>query len=171
MNITLEIVEGVNAGRQFEVVGAMEFGREAEGRLDDPLASRRHARLGLDERHHLYVEDLESSNGTFVNGNEVYSRTQLEPGDHVLIGTTVIEVRSAEQVARQPTAVRPVPPGLAKAPQRPTFIPPEVARAPAEHPTLDPLLDVNVKHRTRTAPLGLFVIACLAVAIYFVAMR
>jgi len=166
--LTLEIVEGANAGEQFHVVELVELGREATGvRLDDPLASRHHARVGLDEAHELYIEDLESSNGTFVNGNEVYARTRLEPGDHVLIGTTVIEVRSAEQVARQPTAVRPIPPGLAQAPQRPTFIPPEVAKAPPEPPTLDPLLDVNVKHRTRTAPLGLFVIASLAVAIFF----
>jgi len=93
--LTLEIVEGANAGEQFQVVDLVELGREANGvRLDDPLASRHHARVGLDEAHELYIEDLESSNGTFVNGNEVYARTRLEPGDHVLIGTTVIEVRT-----------------------------------------------------------------------------
>jgi len=55
------------------------------------------------------VEDLGSTNGTFVNEQQVNSPRQLNPGDHVRVGTTVIELRSAQQVQARASAVRPVP--------------------------------------------------------------
>ena len=57
------------------------------------------------------VEDLESTNGTFVNHDEVHSPVALAPGDELLVGVTVMQLRSPEQVRAQASAVRAVPPG------------------------------------------------------------
>ena len=39
----------------------------------------------------VIVEDLESTNGTFVNRNELHGPGQLEPGDELLVGVTVMD--------------------------------------------------------------------------------
>lgn len=164
----LEVVEGHNAGKQFDLEGSLEIGRLTEGvRLDDALVSRRHARFFLDTSGRALVEDLGSSNGTFVNGNEVHAPTALEPGDHVLMGVSVLELRTEAQVAQQPTAVRPVPPSLAKPVEQPAYVSLEVARGAPPQPELDPLLDTRVKSQARMAPLGVFLVTALALAIYF----
>ena len=46
------------------------------------------------------VEDLGSTNGTFVNDQPIHSPRQLSPGDRVRIGLTVFELRSPQQVQR-----------------------------------------------------------------------
>ena len=53
--------------------------------LEDPLISRRHARLlvGVSE---VVLEDLESANGVFVNGERVKGRRQLVSGDRIQLG-------------------------------------------------------------------------------------
>ncbi len=58
--------------------------------LLEGMVSRRHAHFLL-EGGILKVEDLGSTNGTFVNGDKVRSR-QLEAGDRVLIGTSILKV-------------------------------------------------------------------------------
>ena len=65
------------------------------GRLPDcgltiasPLISREHARL-LPSVEGVYIEDLRSTNGTFVNGNPVIATVLLAPGDHVSFATFV----------------------------------------------------------------------------------
>jgi pSer/pThr/pTyr-binding forkhead associated (FHA) protein len=73
-------------GSVFSVVGEMTVGRAADNQLvlDDPSLSRKHARLrGIGRR--LELEDLGSSNGTFVNGRKVGRATSL-PGDAVRFG-------------------------------------------------------------------------------------
>jgi pSer/pThr/pTyr-binding forkhead associated (FHA) protein len=80
---------------------AVEIGRELvagrDDRVDIPLgadgyASGRHARFarGLDED---LLEDLESTNGTFVNGDRVSGVRGLRPGDVITIGQTQLEYR------------------------------------------------------------------------------
>lgn len=54
------------------------------------LVSRRHARFLL-EGGELWIEDLESRNGTFVNDARI-SRVLLQPGDRIVLGATEIEV-------------------------------------------------------------------------------
>jgi hypothetical protein len=71
------------------------LGREAddEGRLgDDVEISRRHARIGRAEDGRLLVEDLGSTNGTFVNGKQIEGPTELETGDTVSLGDTTLKV-------------------------------------------------------------------------------
>ncbi len=64
---------------------------EADLRLDDPLASRVHAEVER-VKDRLILKDLESTNGTYLNGRRV-SAEFLEEGDVVRIGNTLIKVK------------------------------------------------------------------------------
>jgi pSer/pThr/pTyr-binding forkhead associated (FHA) protein len=113
------------------------------------------------------VEDLGSSNGTFVNHSELHAPAVFEPGDELLTGGTVIALRSEQDVASQPSAVRPVPPALATEPRPPSYVAPrEAASAPAGSDDLNALRDIYVKTRAKTAPLAIFVLVALVVVIY-----
>jgi Inner membrane component of T3SS, cytoplasmic domain len=60
--------------------------------LEDDFASGRHARLSLQQGTWM-VEDLGSTNGTFLGRNRVQAPTPIEPGAPVRIGRTVLELR------------------------------------------------------------------------------
>jgi pSer/pThr/pTyr-binding forkhead associated (FHA) protein len=62
--------------------------------VDAPLVSRCHCRLQLTGDGQLEVEDLESTNGTFVNGRRV-ERASLAPGDTLRIGRAELTVERA----------------------------------------------------------------------------
>jgi hypothetical protein len=66
--------------------GRSEAGRNTDASLflDDVTVSRHHAAF-LVEEGRLWVEDLGSTNGTYVNGKRA-ERTELAPGDEVIIG-------------------------------------------------------------------------------------
>jgi pSer/pThr/pTyr-binding forkhead associated (FHA) protein len=54
--------------------------------VDRTLVSRLHCRLTATPSGQLEVEDLNSTNGTFVNGRRVLKRTPLSDGDHLRVG-------------------------------------------------------------------------------------
>jgi pSer/pThr/pTyr-binding forkhead associated (FHA) protein len=58
---------------------------------DDSYASQLHARL-FQQNGEGYVEDLGSTNGTFVNGKAITGATRLRRGDHVQFGQTAAEI-------------------------------------------------------------------------------
>lgn len=122
--LSLEIVEGPGAGRQVPLGEPLVVGRAQDVQvvLDDPQVSRRHARISP-RGEQAIVEDLGSSNGTFVNGSELHAPAAVGGGDEVLVGVTVLEVRSMAQISERPSAVRPVPQAIAAqpaaAPQQP----------------------------------------------------
>lgn len=174
----LEVIEGPDAGKQITVERSVIIGRgpDADLVLEDGEVSGRHARVTLSPDGSTAVEDLESANGTFVNQNELMGRAHLDPGDHILVGVSVVELRSPQDVARRPSAVIQIPPGLATASRAPTYINPEVARLDRSagatrekvgHPTLDKYLDVRVRRRAALAPLALFVLVAIALILYF----
>ena len=109
-DLILEIVEGDDAGRQTPLEDSIEIGREASTglALDDEQASRRHARVTAQGDLAL-VEDLGSTNGTYLNGQPIEGQRTLRPGDRLRVGLTVFELRTAADVQRQPSAVIPVP--------------------------------------------------------------
>jgi pSer/pThr/pTyr-binding forkhead associated (FHA) protein len=109
-DLILEIVEGDDAGRQTPLEGPIEIGREGSTGLpiDDEQASRRHARVTA-EGDHALVEDLGSTNGTYLNGQPIEGQRTLRPGDRLRVGLTIFELRTAADVQRQPSAVIPVP--------------------------------------------------------------
>jgi pSer/pThr/pTyr-binding forkhead associated (FHA) protein len=89
---------------QFDLLFRMMPGGEAKtmGRapradfiVDAPLVSRLHCRLDLDEREQLAVEDLGSTNGTWVNGHKV-QRAPLLAGDKLKVGRVVFDIRGAD---------------------------------------------------------------------------
>jgi FHA domain len=61
--------------------------------LDDAQVSRRHATIRWVDRE-LQLEDLQSTNGTWLNGARVEGSRELQHGDVVTIGPFAIEVRS-----------------------------------------------------------------------------
>lgn len=108
--LILEIVEGDDAGRQTPLDGSLEIGREGSTglALDDEQTSRRHARVTA-QGDTATVEDLGSTNGTYLNGQPIEGQRTLRPGDRLRVGLTVFELRTSADVQRQPSAVIPVP--------------------------------------------------------------
>jgi hypothetical protein len=109
-DLILEIVEGDDAGRQTPLEGSIEIGRDDSTglALDDEQASRRHARVTA-QGDTATVEDLGSTNGTYLNGQPIEGQRTLRPGDRLRVGLTVLELRTSADVQRQPSAVIPVP--------------------------------------------------------------
>lgn len=95
----LWVCSGENIGRRF-ALDKLEhlIGRTAN--IDIPViderVSQRHARVALQEGRH-YVEDLGSTNGTFVNNQPLNSPRRLQDGDLIQVGETVFEYISYEQ--------------------------------------------------------------------------
>ena len=65
--------------------------------VDAPLVSRLHCRLSMDGNDCLDVEDLGSTNGTFVNGRKV-RRAALRAGDTLKVGRVEFAVRTLDQM-------------------------------------------------------------------------
>jgi pSer/pThr/pTyr-binding forkhead associated (FHA) protein len=83
---------GSEAGRRLELGGAVAIGRQdGDLVLEDPEVSRRHAVLRR-EGESIVVEDLDSTNGTFVNGERIRSPIPIRPGDLVRVGRTTLEI-------------------------------------------------------------------------------
>lgn len=59
--------------------------------IDDPRVSKLHARLNLTGGRWV-VEDLDSTNGTLLNGNRLERATNVEPGDRVQVADHVLEL-------------------------------------------------------------------------------
>lgn len=88
------IVSGRDLGRSIPLDKAQLVvgrAREADVRIDDDVISRRQCRFVVREGH-VYVEDLHSSCGTYVDGEKVAS-SPLRDGQRVLVGNTVFLVR------------------------------------------------------------------------------
>lgn len=89
------IVEGAQAGETVSLEQApllIGRGHDAAIRLDDDYVSTRHARIGV-SGDQWYVEDLGSTNGTYVGSNRITQPTALQLGTRVRIGKTVLELR------------------------------------------------------------------------------
>ena len=80
--------------RTVRLAASMTVGRapECELRIEDTYASQQHARL-FAKNDAWFVEDLGSTNGTFVNDQKLAAPAMLQPGDKVRIGQTTMELR------------------------------------------------------------------------------
>lgn len=91
----LIVVAGSMAGDvlplKFEV-HVLGRGEEADLVLLDLEVSRRHARFKRYKDHYV-VEDLNSANGTWINGHRIQEKRLLMPGDRVRLGQTELVVR------------------------------------------------------------------------------
>jgi pSer/pThr/pTyr-binding forkhead associated (FHA) protein len=94
MQVGLEIVER-SGRRPHHVRPPVEIGRakDAGVSLPDQEVSREHARLSSHDGV-VYVEDLRSRNGTFLNGRRVTEAIEVREGDDIDVGTTRFVVTS-----------------------------------------------------------------------------
>lgn len=99
--VQLVILEGPDSGREFPVSGSTVLGRDPSAGivLDDSEASRRHASVAAGPGG-AELEDLGSTNGTFLNGERIADSRTLKSGDKIRIGTTVLEVRVPVQATK-----------------------------------------------------------------------
>ena len=74
-------------GRNFDVGDGATMGRSdsAEIRVDDPFASSAHARI-FPRGDFMYLEDMGSTNGTYLNGRQVKAAERLKVADVIRIG-------------------------------------------------------------------------------------
>jgi len=143
----LVITEGPAAGTSIPLESELLIGRTAEneGKLgDDPELSRQHARVSPSPDGGLQIEDLGSTNGTFVNGQRVDGTVPIRPGDSVKVGTTTMQVldpsgkapaRTKLGAAPPPdpkrTTAQPAPPPPAQPTSPPSAQPAPAAQQPA----------------------------------------
>jgi hypothetical protein len=132
MSFKLSVRQGPRPNLVFELdKPSYVIGREAGNDLviEDPQVSRRHAQLTQQGNSYL-IEDIGSTNGTYVNGKRVTAPTLLTNGDMVgLADTVIIAVQTMLPVGGEATivsdAVYHAPPTV------PAFTPPPVQPQPA----------------------------------------
>ena len=89
------IVEGASSsGKNFDLGQELTIGRADKCHvvLDDTYVSQVHARV-FSRGESFFIEDLGSTNGTYLNRKRVGGATELQRGDRVKIGKTVLEMR------------------------------------------------------------------------------
>lgn len=100
----LRFISGKYQGGEFPIAPEKDIvvGRSSD--LDmvlvEDMVSRRHARIAIADEQ-IWIEDLGSTNGTFVNGEKI-KRARLKEGDRVLIGTSILKVIASEAAQGEP---------------------------------------------------------------------
>jgi Domain of unknown function (DUF4388)/FHA domain len=90
----LRFISGKYQGGEFPIAVDKQIliGRSSD--LDmvlvEDMVSRKHARIAM-QTDQIWIEDLGSTNGTFVNGEKI-KRARLKEGDRVLIGTSILKL-------------------------------------------------------------------------------
>ena len=100
--LVLSIIQGQSKGRKFELPDhePQLIGRSSEAiQFDDNAISRRHAELTPDDGL-WYIRDLDSQNGTYVNGTRIRDRTRLRAGDQIRVGQTLLVFGQTESKAK-----------------------------------------------------------------------
>lgn len=120
------LLESGGERREINVAGSLTVGRAqtAGVYLDDKTLSREHTKFYI-ENGKLFVRDLESKNGTYLNGTLVKNTQPLKHGDRVKVGVamfTVIADDAARPAVSAPVASAPrphAPPPTVTAPTAP----------------------------------------------------
>lgn len=86
----------------------ISIGRQAECDvvIDSPLASRLHAKLRQLPDGRIFLIDLGSTNGTFLNGRQVHGTVQLQPGDKIIIGRHLLTLDGGQRNLSGEIAIR-----------------------------------------------------------------
>lgn len=96
-SLRIEITEGPDKGKKFNFKKpyVMIGRKDADLTLMDVDVSRSHALIEIFSKNSVFVKDLESTNGTFVNGKKIISEKVTE-GDEITVGNTTIKVHLVE---------------------------------------------------------------------------
>lgn len=133
MSSELEIVTGPLAGRRLPLRGEVTVGRaDTDLELNDAEVSRAHAVLRAQPDGTVAVEDLGSTNGTYIDDVPVTGPALLGPGQQLRIGSTVLRLGGAAVTAAHaapPTVEEPAP---TADPPRQAFAVPTVRRRHGE---------------------------------------
>jgi len=145
---------GPSIGKVFTISKAeMHIGRDISNEIviNDAEVSRKHIRIVI-QAGEVIIEDLGSTNGTFVNDTRVSGPYTLVPGDTVQLGEHVILVfEAALQQADATVAVppadvfatevdsEPTPMPMPAPPPTPQYQPPAMSSSPADMPVTGPL--------------------------------
>ena len=140
--VTLQLLEGLERGLMFrDLPTPVTIGREDDNtvRLNDERVSRFHAKIQEDGGQ-VILTDLESTNGTRINGHPIQMRV-LQIGDQIAIGRCLLLFGSPEEITAKVEATRCNSGGAAsettshtqfgaRSLRRDTLASPEQARAP-----------------------------------------
>lgn len=124
---SLQVITGAASGTDIPLNGDFIVGRGETGSgnlADDTEISRRHARFRR-ENGHFVVEDLGSTNGTYVNGRRVSGPTVLAPGDEIKLGKTLVKFNGVTEETQARAAM--TSPGRAAVADPPAAQPPATA--------------------------------------------
>src|SRR5437762_1223306 len=151
--VTFQVLEGIDKGRVFrDLPTPVTLGRE-EGnmlRLNDERVSRFHAKVQFDNSE-VILTDLESTNGTRVNGNVIQIR-RLRPGDRVGLGRSLLLFGSEQEIRErmdQLSSLSTATPGSAAFASVPATIHAQTLAAQFDH---DQHVELNAKDKiTQTA--------------------
>src|SRR4051794_16467464 len=133
---TLKVTAGNATGQDIQLEQELVIGRSTPGAGSlggDSEISRVHARVYRDASGQLMVEDLGSTNGTFVNGNRISSPTPLRPGDQVRVGQTTLGVEGGAAGEGATAVGQPIPPVVAPPPAA-AAMPPTQPLPPSQPP-------------------------------------
>ncbi len=85
--------KGLKRGERYDLFGGLSIGRsdEAEIRISDKFSSGLHARL-YSRAGSWIVQDLDSTNGTLLNGDELQGESEVLDGDVIEIGDTKFRI-------------------------------------------------------------------------------
>lgn len=90
VTITLEVLGGPMDGQTFTITRSSDIGRDEASPIalpQDPFVSRRHARILVAEPE-CFLEDFNSTNGTFVGPDQLKGRILLANGQEFKVGKT-----------------------------------------------------------------------------------
>jgi serine/threonine protein kinase len=156
--LRLRVTGGNAQGTEIRVEDELLIGRQAsdEGSLgQDAEISREHARVSRADGEFV-IEDLGSTNGTFVNGRRISGPEILSAGDRIQLGATTLVVQVSVPSVRVDVAAAPQAPAAPEAPAAPPEGPaapeaPETeAQPPAPAPVSEPDADTRSSAMTPT---------------------
>lgn len=89
------LTSGPLTGERIDLDGTLTIGRNPRSDLvlHDEYSSTNHARISRSGNEWM-LQDLDSTNGTYVEGRRIHGSVPLRPGDSVRIGTTTFELRA-----------------------------------------------------------------------------
>src|SRR3954452_1633481 len=134
---TLKVTAGNAQGQDIALEQELVIGRSTPGAGSlggDSEISRVHARVFRDAAGQLTVEDLGSTNGTFVNGDRISAPTPLRPGDEVRVGQTTLGVEAGAAGEGATAVGQPIPPAVAAPPPAAAATPPTQPLPPSQPP-------------------------------------